>query len=79
MRFAAIFVSLALTGVYALPAQHVRRANWLTTTWDVIVVGELLTGPPVDSIALADQIVISGAGPAGIIVAERMAEGGKKT
>ena len=58
MKYAATVFLSALASVQALPASTASNANWLTTRWDVIVVG---------------------AGPAGIIVADRMSEAGVKT
>ena len=40
MQWAAALFSLILSGVYALPAGSVSDADWLSTIWDVIVVGE---------------------------------------
>ena len=58
MKYAVSVLLLAFSGVQGLPASTASNANWLTTQWDVIVVG---------------------AGPAGIIVADRMSEAGLKT
>ena len=58
MKYAATALFLALSGVQALPASTASNPSWLSTQWDVIVVG---------------------AGPAGIIVADRMSEAGLKT
>lgn len=49
------------------------NADWLSTQWDVIVVGKLALQYAVTS---TNE---SGAGPAGIIVADRMSEAGLQT
>ena len=57
MKWAVTRFFLALSSVYALPTDHLRRADWLTTQWDVIVVGELYTQKPSASVTLANQIL----------------------
>ena len=56
MKYAVAHFFLALSGVCALPTDHLRRSDWLTTQWDVIVVGGLETQKPSASVTLADQI-----------------------
>ena len=53
-------------------------AGLLTTNWDVIVVGEFRYSTFANKISF-DLTVLQGAGPAGIIVADRMSESGLKT
>ena len=78
MKCAAAFFPLLLSSVSALPASSLSNADWLSTKWDAIVVGESWLENPVSSLRGANETTISGAGPAGIIVAERMSEAGQK-
>lgn len=76
MKLAAGGFFFLLYGINALPAGSASNAGWLSTAWDVIVVGKLLFLP---SEIETDRSSPKGAGPAGIVVADRMSETGLKT
>lgn len=68
----AIIASCVFATSYALPTCPNTESEW-----DVIVVGRL--GQDNSAVIEVKLTTLTGAGPAGIVVADRMSEAGKKT